>query len=271
MNCDQVQSLLPDYWQDSLDRESSAGIQEHLAVCESCRLDAEMWTRLEAFPGETPSAALSVRLREMLAAYRVGKDHAEQDQFRKRRSLADWLRSYWPSQPAAQFAITAAALVLGVFFGYGLAGGAGRSREIADLRQELRSTRELVAVSLLRQESASDRLRGVNYSYRITHPDQAVVGALLQALEYDPAVDVRLSALDALRRFSVREDVRRGFLAAAEKDDSPMVQAAVIDTLVDLRDPSTLPVLQQLAKSAEVNPIVRQRIERARQVLERPR
>lgn len=270
MNCEQIQSLLPDYWQNALDDRSLETVKAHLATCDSCRLDAEMWARLETLPAESPNEALGFRLREILAAYRVGKDHAGRD-FRPRRSFLEWLRSWWPAQPVAQLALTSAALLLGLAAGFALARNSRGSRELADLRRELRSTRELVAVSLLRQDSASDRLRGVNYSYRISQPDQEVVAALLQALRYDPAVDVRLSALDALRRFSAHRDVRAALRGSAENDESPMVQVAAIDSLIDLRDAAALPLLQRISRSNSVNPVVRQRVLRAQQLLQETR
>ena len=55
--------------------------------------------------------------------------------------------------------------------------------------------RQLVTLSLLQQQSAGDRLQGVNWSYRVEQPDTAVLAALLTTVNHDPNVNVRLAAV----------------------------------------------------------------------------
>ena len=50
----------------------------------------------------------------------------------------------------------------------------------------------------MQQQSASDRLRGVNYAYRVEQSDPEVLGALLTTVNHDPSVNVRLAAVDAV-------------------------------------------------------------------------
>ena len=53
-----------------------------------------------------------------------------------------------------------------------------QSSEVAQLRGEMYNMRQMVTLSLLQQQSASDRLRGVNWSYRVEQPDSEVLAAL---------------------------------------------------------------------------------------------
>ncbi len=71
--------------------------------------------------------------------------------------------------------------------------------------------RQLVALSLLQQQNASDRLRGVNYAYRVEQSDPQVLSALLTTLDHDSNVNVRLAAVDAVRNFTDSPVGRKGW------------------------------------------------------------
>jgi hypothetical protein len=265
MKCEEVSSLLPDYWAGSLAADAKANVEAHVAVCSACKEDVAMWTRLGSLPSEQPSPALQLRFEEMLAAYREGRDHADSGVQAPRFSLADWLISWWPSKPVVQFALALSCLIVGGAAGHLLTASGGHSQDIARLREELHSTREMVAVSLLRQQSASDRLHGVNWSYRISEPDDDVLGALLTALKYDSAVDVRLAAADALSRYPREPLVRKGLVDALKAEQSPLVQIALIDAVGEIKESSAAPVLARLSDDASVNPAVRKRAGEVRQ------
>jgi HEAT repeat protein len=119
--------------------------------------------------------------------------------------------------------------------------------------------RQLVALSLLQQQSASDRLRGVNFAYRVEQPDPQVLSALLTTVNHDPSVNVRLAAVDALRNFDDSPVGRNGLVQALSKQDSPMVQIQILDQIVELREKSAVSAIQFLLSNPSLNPDVRQR------------
>src|SRR5437764_14005090 len=102
------------------------------------------------------------------------------------------------------------------------------------MHAELTSMLQLVALSLLEQQSASQRLEGVNYSTQVERPDPEISTALLHVLRFDNSVDVRLAALDALRRYKDDRQVRSGLLTALQDQQSPLVQIALIDLFVEM-------------------------------------
>jgi hypothetical protein len=77
---------------------------------------------------------------------------------------------------------------------------------------------------------------------------------------------VRLAAVDALKRFSNDQTVRANLATSLSANDSPLVQIALIEALVDLRDRSAAPAIRKLGASENVDQLVR---ERARLALER--
>jgi HEAT repeat protein len=119
--------------------------------------------------------------------------------------------------------------------------------------------RQLVALSMLEQQSASQRLQGVNYSTQIEQPDPEIASALLHVLRFDNSVDVRLAALDALRRYKGDPQVRSGLLTALADQQSPLVQIALIDLFVEMRESNAKDRLRHIEQDSKMNPTVRQR------------
>src|SRR5262249_37188462 len=169
-----------------------------------------------------------------------------------------WLRS-----PAAGLAWGMAMLLLGVLGGVVATNYSGRSNqhsdEMAVMRTQLSDMRQLVVLSMLQQQSASERLQGVSYSRSEAQADPKVLAALLHTLRYDASVDVRLAALEALGRHASQPQVRRGVSDALQEEQSPLVQVALIDQLVEWRDASAAQRLRELERAPDLNPTVRER------------
>ena len=128
--------------------------------------------------------------------------------------------------------------------------------------------RQMVALSLMQQQSASERLKGVNWSYQLQQPDREVLTALLDTLMHDPNVNVRLAAIDALRQFGGQPVVRSGVVEALGRQDSPMVQVALIDLVVDLKEKESVDTLRKLIQNEKLNEAVRTRAQKGLQELE---
>jgi hypothetical protein len=133
--------------------------------------------------------------------------------------------------------------------------------EMAQMHQELSSMRQLVVLSMLQQQSASERLQGVSYSRGAEQLDPQVTTALLRTLRYDGSVDVRLAALDALSKHSAQPQVRSGVVDALQEQQSPLVQVALIDQLVEWRDREAAVQLKNFEQKPNLNPTVKQRAE----------
>ena len=137
--------------------------------------------------------------------------------------------------------------------------GEQQARNANLLRAELRNMRQLVILSMLQQQSASERLQGVNWSMQKGTSDPRVLDALLNTLRHDASVDVRLAALRALSSHHDEPVVRTGLLDSLQPHQSPLVQVALIDLLVELRDASAVQQLQRMQQDRNLNPVVRER------------
>jgi hypothetical protein len=130
---------------------------------------------------------------------------------------------------------------------------------LAELRRELRDMRQMLMLSLMQQQSATERLRGVSGSVQIDEPGAEIVRALLETLRHDPNVNVRLACVDALRRFSEQDVVRRGTVEALAESSYPLVQIALIDFVVETKDKDAIDALRRLSEDSMVDEAVRGR------------
>jgi hypothetical protein len=226
-----------------------------------------MWTKLSLLPEEEPSRDLDARINSMIAGFRQGMQAARHLP-PIRPTIVEWLRGLWPRQPALQFTFAVVLLGLGLLIGQleiRWRPGAGRvaadEAALAPLREELAQLREQVALARLEQQSASERLRAVEWSGRLRQPQERVLAALLRTLDADPNVNVRLAAVDALQPFADQPRVRRAFLDSLPRQESPLVQMELIDVMVERGEQDAAPVLQALLQKAELNESVRQRAE----------
>ncbi|MBL8211685.1 MAG: HEAT repeat domain-containing protein [Bryobacterales bacterium] len=283
LTCEQARERLAERWVDGIDEPRRMELDAHLAGCSDCREQAEeldsLWHAMALMPEEEPSRRMRANFEHMLDAYRAGGGASSRTGIVQTQiapgstaHLPRWwdgLAALWPRQPLVQFAIAGAALIFGLVSGHLYTARQQDQQTIAQLRGEMNSMRQLVALSLLQQQSASDRLKGVTYSVRMEPAGDEVLNALLDTLREDGNVNVRLAAVDALRQFSARQTVRRGLRDAIANQDSPLVQVALIDWAMESRDGGSLPALRQLAGRADLNPSVRPQLERAIGLIER--
>jgi len=261
MKCEEVAQLLPDYLQGGADAEHAARVREHVEACASCRADVDLWQKLGGFPQVQPGAALRARFDVLLQSYQEGrweKAHLakEHGRFFDLGTLVHWART-----PAVSAAGAAVLVLCGFLAGRYLDRDTSSAQQVAQMRQELKTTQQLMVISMLQQQSASERLQGVNFSMREHDADPKILEALLHTLRYDNSVDVRLAALDVLSRYGNRPDVHKGLMDALQEHQSPMVQVALIDVLVQLHRPETLDRLKELQQNPRLDPTVRKRLD----------
>lgn len=257
MTCEEIEPLFAEYWGGTLSPELRAAVELHLDDCEKClgesrRLEA-LWKDLALLPPDEPGAAVRERFYETLTAYRDGAAERIRPPSRQ---------MYW------RIAAGIALLIAGGIAGYGWRWKQASAAEITQLRGEVSNMRQLVTLSLMQQQSASERLRGVSWAYRAEPSDREVLDALVSAVNHDSNVNVRLAAVDALRTFSASPATRDAVMQALPGQADPIVQVALIDLMVDLKERTAAPELQRVASDDSINSGVRQRAEWALEKLQ---
>jgi hypothetical protein len=247
MTCEETTPLLMDRLQNQLSEADEQRLTAHLAICETCRDEVaamtETWTDLGSLDNEdVPHERLRARFHAALAAQEA-------------RDSSHWMQRmldrFWPQQPALQVAFAAALTLVGVLVGQQLPQPV--DSEVAALRDEVRT----VGLALLDHQSASERLLGVEWSRR-TAQSPEVVAALLELVQYDSNLSVRLAAVDALRTDLERPGVVDGLAVALARQESPLLQVALTDALLAVgADPGIEAVRNVLARD-DLDPTVRE-------------
>ncbi len=262
MKCDQIRNLIPDMLLEDLDEKAKSEMENHLSICQECKTEIEnlatLWTKLGSISDEEPTAALRLRLNTMLEAYKQGLQHAKPARS-WREMLNNWLGKWLPTQPIFQLATAVVLLFIGLVIGSRFNVVKRHNGEMAQLRSEVQNMRRMVALSLLKQQSPIERLQGVTLSYHLEQPNSELLSALLNTLNHDPNVNVRLATVDAMYLFSNRPTVRQGLIESLTRQDSPLIQIAIIDLLVDIREKQAIKALRQLIENESLNPDVKKR------------
>jgi hypothetical protein len=270
MNCERIREQIPEALAGRLDKAAREALVEHLEACAGCRTEvAELnavWRGLETVKAgmdSAPDAGAKLRFQAMLAAYQAGMAAVHPGvQPPLNQPRVPW----FPAQPVWQFAAAAGLLLGGILFGRYLpqAGGSGNpggsgNIEMAQLRGQVETLHQMVALSMLQQQSPSARMRGVTYSEKNVPPDPQVLDALLQAVNHDSNVNVRLSAVDALQKFAADPEVARAMVNSIPGQESPLVQIALVDMLVQWNARGVAPDLARISKDLHLDEMVRQR------------
>ena len=209
MRCEEVKEQFAEYLAGTLDASVAKALEQHVASCPECQAEyagiEALWQALGTLPTPlVPSNRMRERFSAMMADERAAADRRPASRQDRGRT---WVPSFRSGEPLVQLALAASLLIVGVLVGRALPPRQAQpalppSTEIAEVRSELKDMRQMLTLSLMQQQSATERLRGVSWTAQIDQPGNEVVSALLDTLLHDPNVNVRLAAIDALRRFS---------------------------------------------------------------------
>ncbi len=261
MRCENIKKKFPDFLVGDLEQEEKDEIQHHLVECVLCREELEnlsaIWTKLGVLPEEQPSSALREHFYRMLEEYKAGMRRG--GRFRILRDIiGQFSERLWSKRPAFQVAGSLILLFTGLVIGYFIRFG----HQNTELKREIQNMQQMLAVSLLEQRSPTERLRGINLSYSLEKPSTQTIEALLNTLSSDPNINVRLAAVDALYLFYSSPSVKEAVIRSLSTQTSPLVQVALVDLLVTMRERQALESFKKLVESNELDPGVKQILER---------
>jgi len=158
------------------------------------------------------------------------------------------ITGFWTLNNFLKIAAGIAILIIGYFIGIQNRGAS--NEELEALRREMEATKKLVIMSL-EQESASQRIMGVNVSNEIKQADNEILDALIKTMNEDENVNVRLAAVNALVNFSDHDKVKNAFISGLLSQKEPIVQIALINIMVNLHEEKAVEKLQQLVNDVE--------------------
>lgn len=172
-----------------------------------------------------------------------------------------WARFFsWP-ELAPKLALASVTLVLGFLAGYLLFPSPSSNQQVEKLTSEVQEMKEMMMFSMLEQESATERLKAVSLTSEMTSVSAKVTNALLQTLNNDENINVRLEALEALKPFVRDSRIRTELVRSIGKQDSPLVLIALAELMEQLQEKSSVKELQKAMKNERTPQDVKKRIE----------
>ena len=279
MNCQRVQDCFIEYQDGTLAPDESAGVRTHLASCPSCQREwaalQEITRKLDQLPAAEPGPRLRENFYAMLETHQRAADSRRPFTFAKGR-LEAFFAALLPARPSLQFAGALALLAGGLLAGARFLpprpdpAATSAQAEIAALRARVDDMSQLVSYSLLQQKSTSERLQTVLAAMELKSPDRQVLTELVGTLAFDPSVNVRLSAVEALAPHAQDRLVRAGLVSALSRESAPLVQLAMIEVLGSVHETAAAPVFEHFSRDETADKNVREAARRALAALYNP-
>jgi HEAT repeats len=141
--------------------------------------------------------------------------------------------------------LSVAILIVGLIGGY-LINYFQPNKDVKELSAQITDLKEMMMFTLLEKESVTDRLKAVSLTSNLPEVSQRVTDALINVLNNDPNVNVRLATLDALAEYANTPEVRVQLVNSISNQDSPLVQIALADLMVALNEKSSVGQLKKV-------------------------
>ena len=132
-----------------------------------------------------------------------------------------------------------------------------RQSDFAALQQEVKNMKELVIMTMMKQESASERIKGVLTVQDLEEADEEILNALITTMNNDDNVNVRMAAVDALTYYADYEMVKNAFIQALLYQDNPTIQIKLITILVNLDEKGAVQPFQRMIDDENISTFVK--------------
>lgn len=205
-----------------------------------------IWTAEQLSPEQQPSDSLNARFYQMLSQAQSAqtqqisepaqdsrdqmKNHS-QDNSGAKFTVSDLIASWFSPKMALQFAL----LVMVFFGGWVMNHQPNNSlvTETAELKQQVKTLNTVVAISMLQNQSASERIAGITYASQSSTNDQKITELLLSLINNDHSSAVRLAAIDALANRANHKMVEQQLVTSFSHQSNPLVQIALAQLAVN--------------------------------------
>jgi len=132
--------------------------------------------------------------------------------------------------------------------GYWVVKNQRHENELAEIRKEMEATKQMMMAMMNDDQSASKRMTGVSVAYKFEKADDEIVEVLVKTMNEDPNTNVRMAALEALSKFHAEANVRKELIHSLSIQKDPIVQIALIQLLVTIKEKGVMQDLERMTK-----------------------
>lgn len=243
MKPDKISTLLEKYYAGETSLEEEKELRNALKsmekLPEEIKADAELFAMMHALEEDTTNQEIDL---EDSQTKIVPMD--------PRSNYTTWI-----TRIAAGFLL----LIIGGFAGLMIGQRGVDTTDVADLRQDINEMKQIVALSQLRKESASDRIMATYEFKKLDSANDEILDALIYTFNNDENANVKNAAAEALFKFGNHDKVRKAFINGLTKQTDPVLQIKLIDMLVGLDEKRALPKLQEVMQGDSQMKVVKQK------------
>jgi len=210
-----------------------------------------------------PSRAMTTNFFTMLKDYE--RNISEENSFWEK--LLTWFQSFDRQKITLRFAFSLLLVFTGWIIGYRFTPNPAYDRQVQYMSTEIKEMKSMLTQAMLNQPSPSQRIKTINQIGEQMEIDDQIVTALINILNEDPNVNVRLIAVETLAKLSDNSRVRAGLVASISKQDSPLLQLALADIMTILNETKAVEHFKLLLRRKDLNDVVRSKITQSIEIL----
>lgn len=247
MNCKDLEILLVDYIDENLPQEETKIVESHIESCESCKQQLEetkqLFKKIDKQKQLLPSASLAQGFYEMLENEKAQIEKPVKEKREKTISIRKLIAI------AAQFVVFVA---IGVAIGW-YSGQKSSQPELAQLNQKIDQLSQQVHYASLNQPTASQRIKVINEINSAEQVNEKMLDALINTMNGDENVNVRLTAIYALSDYKHIPKVNDALIESLEMQRDPILQITLINLLITIKDSKVKSALKKIIDNEQID------------------
>ncbi|NMH87292.1 HEAT repeat domain-containing protein [Flavivirga algicola] len=255
MNCKDIEQDILDFIDGELATDKADKIKKHIGTCANCKAFYDETVALFGAFNKEEQQVPSESLRE--GFYKLLEEEKQLlnpkvVQFNKQEKAFPWKRAF-----------QVAASIIFLFMGYFLGShktGKDANKQIIALQKETNELKEGMVLAMIENQSVSKRIQAVNYTEGFEKPDVKILEALIERMQYDGNMNVRLAAAEALSEFPESIMVKDAFIEALTTQKSPSLQIAIIQFLVKIQEKRAIAPMKQLLEHSDTPDFVKEQV-----------
>lgn len=232
LKCTDIRSLQVDFIDNTISDKLKIQVEKHLETCAACQDEfiqtGELIELMKKEEDQLPSSNLSKNFYDLLEDEKIKQNQNIHIKESSKTSFKISTLKY-----AAQIIVL---LGIGYLIGNTITLKNSKPSEIAMLKEEIKLIQNNLSLSSLSQPTANQRLNAIQNINNSSELDADIANVLINTLNHDENVNVRMAAAYALAKYSVNETVKNALINSLDQQKDPLLQITLIGILTDIQD-----------------------------------
>jgi len=247
MKCDKIKKILLDYLEDNINSNDRTEIENHIENCENCSSQLEQFKTLNELVINTNKVESSQSFKNEFF------DSLENNNLNISKSFFQ----FDSIKNSLKIAASVLLFICGTIFGLLIQNHNLYKSKISILENEVNVLKQQVCFEMLNEQTASERIKAINYSVENQNIEIELIDILINTLNTDQNTNVRIAALDALSYFSDEPIIRNSLINSLVSQDNPQLQVGLIKILVNLKSHEANEAIKVLINQNDLKPEIK--------------